>query len=199
MSESLPDDAAKDTLHRYLRAQRDALRAKVEGVGEYDARRPLTGTGTNLLGLVKHVASVQAEYLGLVFDRPFDAAAAGAPWLLTGEQGDDDLWLAEDETAEQVWAVWDASDAHADATVDALGLDAVGHVPWWGPEPVTLHQVLVHLTVEVARHAGHADILREQLDGAVGLAPEWSNLPDRDADAWAARSARIEAAARAYR
>lgn len=66
---------AKATLLRYLRNQRDGLIDKIEGLGEYDLRRPLTHTGTNLLGLVKHVASVQVGYLGECFGRP-------SPWPL---------------------------------------------------------------------------------------------------------------------
>ncbi|MDF2443155.1 MAG: hypothetical protein JWR01_1358, partial [Subtercola sp.] len=60
----------KETLHGYLRIRRADLLGKLDGLSEYDARRPLTPTGTNLLGLVKHVASVQLGYFGEVFGRP---------------------------------------------------------------------------------------------------------------------------------
>ncbi|MEA2010827.1 MAG: DUF664 domain-containing protein, partial [Actinomycetota bacterium] len=86
----------------------------------------------------------------------------------------------------------------ADVTIEELELDTVGEVPWWSEERryPTLHTVLVHLLVDVARHAGHADILRESIDGTIGYAPGNSNLPDRDAASWAAHHARVEAAAR---
>ncbi|MEK6342683.1 MAG: DinB family protein, partial [Curtobacterium sp.] len=150
----------KETLHRYLRKHRAALLAKVDGLAERQARWPLTPTGTNLLGLVKHVAGVQAGYLGEVFGRPLPDAPA---WLDSWEG--DDMYATPDETMADVIAFHHRSAAHADATVAALDLDARGTVPWW-PEDrreVTLHQVLVHLGYEVARHAGHADIVREML------------------------------------
>ena len=64
------DEFAKDNLHGRLRRDRKALLWKLDGLSGYDARRPLTATGTNLLGLVKHVATVEARYFGEVFDRP---------------------------------------------------------------------------------------------------------------------------------
>ena len=64
-------EVAKAELRRYLQDGRDAIVWKLEGLSEYDRRRPLTPTGTNLLGLVKHLAGVEAEYFGVVFNRPF--------------------------------------------------------------------------------------------------------------------------------
>ena len=104
-----------------------------------------------------------------------------------------------DESRESVLELYRRSAAHADATVEALDLDTVGEVAWWPPERrhPTLHTVLVHLLVDVARHAGHADILREGLDGTIGYLPASPNLPDRDEAGWAAHRARVERAARA--
>ncbi|RYJ05118.1 MAG: DUF664 domain-containing protein, partial [Actinomycetales bacterium] len=65
-------DAPKDVLHRYLTRGREALTWKLDGLTEHDARRPLTPTGTNLLGLVNHTAVCAAEYFGVTFDRPFE-------------------------------------------------------------------------------------------------------------------------------
>jgi hypothetical protein len=62
--------------------------------------------------------------------------------------------------------VWE----HSDATIDALDIDAPGHVPWWPRPDVKLFNILVHVLTETSRHAGHADILREQLDGKTGTA-----------------------------
>jgi hypothetical protein len=185
----------KETLHTYLRLRRDDLLRKLDGLGEYDVRRPMTPTGTNLLGLVKHVASVQVGYFGETFDRPSDVAL---PWYDDDGDPDGDMWVTAAETRQDVLELWRRSCEHSDATIDALPLDAVGHVPWWPPErtEVTLHQILVHMTVEVARHAGHADIVRETIDGAVGNGPGDPNIPERSAADWAALFARIETAAR---
>jgi uncharacterized damage-inducible protein DinB len=186
----------KETLHGYLRTSREALLGKLDGVSEYDARRPMTRTGTNLLGLVKHVASVQLGYLGAVFGRPSERD--DLPWFRDDAEPDADLWVPADETRASVVDLHHFSAAHSDATIEALDLDAVGEVPWWSPEQrvVTLHRILVHLVTETARHAGHADILRELLDGAAGYGPGDTNLTGRSADEWAAHRARIEAAAR---
>lgn len=192
----MPPSDEKTTLLRHLRAQRAALLSKLDGLGEYDVRRPLTPTGTNLLGLVKHVASVQLGYLTDVFDRPTGVVL---PWLAEGAAPDADLWVTPEESRDDVVALHHFSAEHSDATVEALPLDALGDVPWWGPErrEVTLHEILVHVIAETARHAGHADILREGIDGAAGLRPGVSNLTDRTPEGWAAHRATIEAAARA--
>ena len=194
------DDAqAKDVLHRYLRESRDALLWKLDGLSEYDARRPLTHTGTNLLGLIKHVASVGSEYFGRVFDRPFPELL---PWYLKDAEANADMWVPANESRAEIIGLYQRAWEHADATIEALPLDAPGRVPWWRPEErakVTLHQILVHVVSEVHRHAGHADIVREQIDNAVGRRSGNSNLPDRDAEWWAAYRAQVEEAARAAR
>ncbi|MGW8762615.1 DinB family protein [Streptomyces sp. NPDC055815] len=185
------DEFAKSNLHGRLRRDREALLWKLDGLSEYDARRPLTATGTNLLGLVKHVATVEARYFGEVFDRP-------SPEPLPRWQDSDgsDQWAAEDETRDQIIGFYRRTWEHADATIDALPLDAPGHVPWW-PEPHTdtnLFAILVHVLGETIRHAGHADILREGVDGRTGLRAEHERQIDEEARA--AHWAKIEQAAR---
>ncbi|WP_405642941.1 DinB family protein [Streptomyces uncialis] len=185
------DDFAKDNLHGRLRRDREALLWKLDGLSEYDARRPLTATGTNLLGLVKHVATVEARYFGEVFDRP-------SPEPLPRWQDSDggDQWATEDETRDQIIGFYRRTWEHSDATIDALPLDAPGHVPWW-PEPhpnTNLFAVMTHVLSETVRHAGHADILREGLDGRTGLRA--GNEQRIDEEARAAYCARIEQAAR---
>ncbi|MGY1704091.1 DinB family protein [Geodermatophilus sp. SYSU D00697] len=184
----------KTDLLTCLRARRADLLAKLDGLDEYAVRRPMTPTGTNLLGLLKHVAHVQLGYFGDVFGRP---AGRPYPWDDGGEE-DADMWATAEETREEVVELYRFAAAHADDTIEALPLDAVGEVPWWREERrrPTLHTVLVHVCVEVARHAGHADILRELIDGSVGMTAATPNLPDRTPAEWAAFRERIEAAAR---
>jgi uncharacterized damage-inducible protein DinB len=186
----------KKTLHGYLAIRRSDLLGKLDGLSEYDSRRPLTPTGTNLLGLVKHVASVQLGYLGEVFGRP---AERDIPWLADDAEEDADMWVTADQSRAEIVEFHHYSAAHTDATVEALAIDAEGLVPWWPDERkrVDLHQILVHLCVETSRHAGHADILRESIDGVVGNGPADPNIPGRTTAEWAAFRARIEAAARA--
>ncbi|HET9168911.1 MAG TPA: DinB family protein [Actinospica sp.] len=190
--------AAKSTLQRYLVSIREALLWKLDGLSPYDARRPLTPTGTNLLGLVKHVAYVSAGYLGDCFDRPFGEPY---PWDEGDEEDNLDLWVPAEESTEQILALYARVWKHADATIEALDLDSPGLVPWWSEERrhVTLQQILIHLIAEINRHAGQADILREQLDDSVGLKEGVSNIPEHDADWWRAYVARIEEAAKAVR
>ena len=186
----------KAILHHYLRTRREGLLGKLDGLSEYDARRPLTPTGTNLLGLVKHVASVELGYFGDVFGRPSELEL---PWLADDAEPDADMWASPGETREQIIELHHFSAAHTDATIEALALDAPGEVPWWPEERrhVTLHQILVHMCVETAHHLGHADILRELIDGNAGMRPGDPNLSDRTAEGWAAHRRRIEAAAKA--
>jgi hypothetical protein len=182
---------AKADLQRYLQVGREALLWKLDGLGEYDVRRPMVRTGTNLLGLVKHLAGVEAGYFGFVFDRPFPEPL---PWMEETAEPNADLWATADEPREQIVALYRRVWAHADATIGGLDLDAHGHVPWWpdGRNPVTLHRILLHVIAETHRHAGHADILREQIDGGVGLRVEADNLWLADGVTWEAHAQRLE-------
>ena len=185
----------KDLLARYLSAAREALAWKLEGLSDYDVRRPMTSTGTNLLGLLKHAATVQAGYLGDCMGRPFpDPPKCFGP----DAEDNDDMWALPDETRADIEGLWARSCAHADATIAPLPIDPEGHVPWWPAErnPVTLEYVLVHLQYDLSRHAGHADIVREMIDGSVGTSAVFSNLPDHDAAWWRAYVERLEQTAR---
>lgn len=185
------DEFAKDNLHGRLRRDRQALLWKLDGLSEYDARRPLTATGTNLLGLVKHVATVEARYFGEVFDRP-----SPEPLSRWQDSNGSDLWATEDETRDQIIGFYRRTWEHSDATINKLSLDAPGHVPWW-PEPhpnTNLFAIMVHVLGESIRHAGHADILREGLDGRTGVRAE--NEKQIDEQARAAYCAKIEQAAK---
>jgi len=182
-------------LRRYLQAGRDALLWKLNGLSEYDVRRPMVPTGTNLLGLVKHVASVEAGYFGETFGRPFEEPL---PWLDDGAEPNADMWATAEESREQIVGLYHRVWAHSDATIEALSLEATGQVPWWPPDhsEVTLHRILVHMIAETDRHAGHADIVRELIDGAVGLRQDNDNMAPGDRAWWERYRDRLERAAK---
>ncbi|MGW2836424.1 DinB family protein [Streptomyces sp. NPDC001493] len=194
MSRSQP----KDDLRSYLQEARDTLLLKLEGLSDYDVRRPLTPTGTNLLGLVKHLSGVELGYFGETFDRPSDEPF---PWLDEGAEDNADMWATEDESREEVVARYRRVWQHSDATIAALPLDAIGVVPWWSEakREVTLHRILVHVTTETHRHAGHADIVREFIDGEVGYRSRGDNLPEGEATWWKGYVDRLERTARTFR
>jgi Protein of unknown function (DUF664) len=183
----------KADLRRYLQDAREALLWKLDGLSEYDVRRPLVPTGTNLLGLVKHVTGVEMGYFGDTFGRP-------CPDQLPFDESDpnSDMFAAPSESREFLTGLYRRAWAHSDATVGALPLDAVGHVPWWPADrnEVTLHHVLVRVATETARHAGHADIVRELIDGTTGWTADRPNLPPADQAEWQAHHDRVERAAR---
>jgi len=189
----MADAAEKSDLHRYLQESREALLWKLDGLSEYDVRRPVVLTGTNLLGLVKHVASVELGYFGDTFGRPYDGKL---PW----DEADpnSDMFATPDESREFIVGLYRRAWAHSDATIADLALDATGRVPWWPAErnEVTLHRVLVHVIAETAQHAGHADIVRELIDGQAGLAADRPNLPSTDPAWWSSYRDRVERAAK---
>jgi hypothetical protein len=183
----------KADLHTYLQGARETLVWKLDGLGEYDIRRPLTSTGTNLLGLIKHSTGMEFLYFGLAFGQSFDFSL---PWQTADAEPNSDMWAAPGESRDDIIALYRRTWDSADATISDLPLDALGHVPWWGDDTVTLHRILVHVTAESQRHAGHADIIREQIDGSAGLLKGYDNLPARDSVWWGGFRDRVEAAAR---
>ena len=188
----------KADLRSYLQNARDAIIWKLDGLPEYDVRRPLTPTGTNLLGLVKHLAGCEIGYFGDTFGRPL---ADPPPWTddeLIAREPMTDMWATADESRDYIVGWYRKAWAHADEIFDTLELDAIGHVPWWPGEhsEVNLHRILVHMIAETHRHAGHADIVREFIDGAAGLRADSSNLPDADQAWWNQYRSTVEQAAR---
>ena len=185
----------KADLHRYLQIAREALLWKLDGLSDYDVRRPMVPTGTNLLGLVKHVASVEVGYFGETFGRPF---AEPLPWFDEDAEPNADMWATPEESREQITDLYRRAWAHSDATIDALALADIGHVPWWPDDrsEVTLHRILVHMIAETDRHTGQADIVRELIDGAAGLRVDNDNLPTVEPTWWEDYRNRLELAAR---
>lgn len=139
----------KATLHGFLNYLRDAIAAKVAGVPEPQVRTAGVPSGTNLLGLVKHLTHVERHYF--LGERTTD-------WRRT-------MRPSPDETVDGVLAGYRDAVDRANQAIDACpDLTLPAHR---GPSP-SMRWVLVHLIEETGRHAGHADILREQLDGATG-------------------------------
>jgi uncharacterized damage-inducible protein DinB len=184
----------KSVLQRYYLRTRESFLWKLDGLSERQVRMPLTPTGTNLLGVLKHVASVDVGYLGEVFGRPFRDPVIER----IDADPSTDLWAAEDEAAEMIKDFARRAWAHTDATIDELELDSVGRVPWWGDQQVTLERILVHVISENAQHLGQVDNMRELTDGAAGLRPDASKLPDMTAADWAEHTARLRALAESF-
>jgi uncharacterized damage-inducible protein DinB len=183
----------KGGLQGRLQRNRDILLWKLDGLSEYDVRRPLVRTGTNLLGLVKHMAFVEAGYFGDCFGRPVPDISSDEL-----EEANADMWARPNESRDDIVNRYRRVWQHADATISELPLDAPARVPWWPEErrDTTLHYVLVHVVDEIARHAGHADIVRELIDGAAGVRAGSSNLPDESPAWWASYREKVEQAAR---
>ncbi|MFD4631522.1 DinB family protein [Streptomyces sp. NPDC058284] len=182
----------KADLRLYLQDARDVLLWKLDGLPEYDVRRPLTPTGTNLLGLVKHLTGAEALYFGATFGRPFTAPGL---WITGDAETNADLWATADETREQIVGLYRKVWEHSDDTIETLGLDTVGRLPGGEGPGLTLHRVLVHMIAETDRHAGHADVVRELIDGAAGLREGGDNMPPEPAWREEHRN-RVERAAR---
>jgi hypothetical protein len=151
-------------------------------------------TGTNLLGLIKHLAGVELGYFGDTFGRPFGESF---PWLADDAETNADMWATADESREEIVGLYRRAWEHSDSTIGTLSLDAIGRVPWWPDDrsEVTLHRVLVHVIAETNRHGGHADIVRELIDGAAGLRQGVTNMPPGDQAWWDSYRNRLEHAA----
>jgi hypothetical protein len=154
----------------------------LDGLSEFDRRRPMTPSGTNLLGLVKHLAGEEYGYLGETFARP---PAHPPTWFRDDPFTEIDLWATPDESSEYIVRVYTEAAAHADDTIRQLDLDSAGRVPHWSDDQqTTLGSMLVLMVAETAQHAGHADILKELITAAVPGDARWSG--DRFSQAQAA-------------
>lgn len=169
-----PSGLAAD-LHRYLQRGRDAMLASLDGLSEHAVRRPMTPTGTNLLGLVKHVCGVELGYFGTCLGRP---APFTLPWFEDGSVwGGADMWATAEQSRDDLVALYRRVWAHSDESFATLPLDAPASVAWWPEERAwwpeerrhtTFGRLAVHTVAETAQHAGHADIVRELIDGRGG-------------------------------
>ncbi|WP_433527888.1 DinB family protein [Micromonospora sp. CA-263727] len=170
---------AKAALHHYLQAIRENLIWKLDGLSEREARLPRTATGNNLLGVLKHCLNVEAGYFGPTFGREFPTPEELVPMRAFEEDPQADWYAREEETKDGLIDLYRRVGVFADQTIEQLPLDAPGRVSWWRPggQDVTLQRIIVHVTCDLARHAGHADIMREQHDTVIGLRREDPNIP----------------------
>jgi len=184
----------KEELQRKLQAARAALLSRLEGLDEYGLRRPMTPTGTNLLGLVKHLAGLEYGYLGEARGRP---APETMSWIADGSIWDGaDMWATPDESSEYLIGLYRRACAHADGVIADLDLEAPATVAHWpqGRRDTTLGVLLIRMVAETAQHAGHADIIRELIDGKAGAADDET----LDEASWRDYVARIQAAADSF-
>jgi len=108
------------------------------------------------------------------------------------------MWATAQESREQIVELYHQAWRHSDDTIATLSLEVIGHVPWWPSDrsEVTLHRILVHVIAETNRHAGHADIVRELIDGAAGLRDGNDNMPPGNQEWWESYRGRLEQVAR---
>jgi hypothetical protein len=150
----------KQSLQVSLDRHRDAVLWKLEGLDDVDLRRAMTPSGTNLLGLVKHLAAVEYGWFCQTFGRETE------PLPFDEDDPEADMRARPDETTEEVLAFYGRARAASDKVIEELDLDQTG-TAWFG-DAVSMRWVLIHMVEETARHAGHADIVRELIDGMTG-------------------------------
>jgi hypothetical protein len=161
------DEGTKGDLQEYLRGACETLVWKLDGLGEYDVRRPMTPTGTNLLGLVKHQATTHVSYFCKPFGRGHELSL---PWMEREADPEASLWATPEESRDQILDLFWRTYEVADAAITELPLATLGSFPSWGlGTKLTLQRVVVHVTAEAQRHAGHADIIRELIDDSAGM------------------------------
>jgi hypothetical protein len=155
----------KELLLAFLSQQRDVVLWKLEGLTDTPLRQPGTSSGLCLLALAKHVAATECYWLSEIFGRPTE------PWRLDVR---DDVELDPADTLDAVLAFYARARTASDYAIGELDLDRTA-VTWLG-DTVSFRWAILHVIEETARHAGHADLIREHIDNTTGYLPE-KNLP----------------------
>jgi hypothetical protein len=182
-------------LQQYLQNSRDSVLSSLDGLSEYDMRRPMTPTGTNLLGVVKHLTGIELAYLGDSAGRP---SPLSLPWVEDESIWDGaDMWATAGQGSDYLVGLYRAAWRHSDESVAALELDAPATVAWWpaGRRQTTFGSLLVRVVAETAQHAGHCDIVRESIDGWAGRHRDEVG----DDALWTAYVTQVQAAAESFR
>jgi uncharacterized damage-inducible protein DinB len=164
----VPSTPIREDDHGYLQESRRTVLSCVEGLGDYELRHPMTPTGTNLLGVVKHLIGIEAGYLGACLGRPLGRPL---PWIdEESAEPNRDMWATADESKEHIVGLYVEAAAHSDAVLAEVGLDAPARVPWWpeGSRQTTAGALLARVLKDTAMHAGQLQILRELIDGKAG-------------------------------
>jgi uncharacterized damage-inducible protein DinB len=153
----------RETLRGFLDYQRATLAMKCEGLGDEELRRQSMPPSTlSLLGLVRHMAEVERAWFRRVFEDN------DAPMVWSDKTDFQAAYDASASTRAEAFAAWEA-EVEESRRIErrAASLDQAGYQPRWGEE-VSLRMVMVHVLLEYGRHNGHADFLREGVDGTVG-------------------------------
>lgn len=154
----------RTTLDAFLDYYRAAVVAKLQGLSEDDARRRLVASDTTLSGIVKHLARVEASWFQhRLGQTPVEEVPELAEWARAPEA---EFQLSSDETTDVLMQRYERVCARSREIATEHELDDVVPHPALGS--VTMRWIVVHMIEETARHAGHADILREQIDGQTG-------------------------------
>jgi uncharacterized damage-inducible protein DinB len=150
----------KQSLLVSLDRHRDVVLWKIDGLDDEQLRRPMTPSGTTLLGLVKHMAAVEYGWFCDTFGYPTE------PLPFDDDDPNADLRIESHESTADILAFYGRARDSANRVVAELDIEHLG-TAWFG-DPVTLRWVLIHMIEEVARHAGQMDVIRELIDGAAG-------------------------------
>lgn len=155
-----PLGGEQESLLAALERHRDAILWKLDGLTDEQLRTSPLPSGMTPIGLVKHLASVEYGWFCATFDRPHE------PLGFDIHDENADFRVAADEPTADVLAFWSRARAAADEAVAEIDLDTTG-TAWFGDE-VSMRWVMIHMVEELARHAGHMDVMRELIDGTTG-------------------------------
>ena len=158
-----PTGAEKESLYAALDRHRDVLLWKLSGLDDEQLRRKMTPSGTTLLGLLKHLAWVEYGWFCETFGIETE------PLGFDEDDPEADLRIEPDETTQDILGLYARARAAADRSIAQHDVDDLGKS--WEGAAVSMRWVLIHMVEEVARHAGHMDILRELIDGQTGDHP----------------------------
>ncbi|MHA7175761.1 DinB family protein [Arthrobacter sp. Sr24] len=188
---SIDKNASGPQLREYLNDAREAILWKCEGLSDTQARTPLTPTGTHVMGLLLHLAVTESEYFIACLGREIENPVIRG--IIAAEDAQADFLPPPNMTLDDAVEIYRETTAAADAVLDEMELDSPAVVPWWiKHRHTTVERLLVHMIAESHRHAGHLDIVREQLDGFIGLRPSAPNIPDLTPNQWEEQRLRMK-------